>query len=35
MKKHFFNVIAALALVCGVFAFTGCGRPNCSSDRIA
>ena len=24
MKKHFFNVIAALALVCGVFAFTGC-----------
>ena len=32
MKKHFFNVIAALALVCGVFAFTGC---DCSSDRIA
>ena len=24
MKKHFFNVIAALALVCGVFAFSGC-----------
>ena len=24
MKKTFFNVIAALALVCGVFAFTGC-----------
>ena len=24
MKKHYFNVIAALALVCGVFAFTGC-----------
>ena len=24
MKKTFFNVIAALALVCGVFAFSGC-----------
>ena len=24
MKKHFFNVIAALSLVCGVFAFSGC-----------
>ncbi len=24
MKKHYFNVIAALALVCGVFAFSGC-----------
>ena len=24
MKKQFFHIVAALALICGVFAFTGC-----------
>ncbi len=24
MKKQFFHIVAALALICGVFAFSGC-----------
>ena len=24
MKKHFFHIVATLALICGVFAFSGC-----------
>ena len=38
MKKHYFNVIAALALLCGVFAFTGCADYesdiNSINDRL-
>ena len=38
MKKHFFRMVAALTLVCGAFAFTGCTDfeedINAVNDRI-
>ena len=38
MKKHFFRMVAALTLVCGVFAFTGCADYesdiNSLNDRL-
>ena len=35
MKKQFFHIVAALALICGVFAFSGCTDfINDLTDRI-